>query len=333
MNPEVFAEWLRRQGRSVVRTQSSYWFNMGPRTLQAFPYHWLIEPEEEELSQVLRTEKAIALRYSTPLTGPEGCVSYHMIYDKPSYELSDVRKKSRSLVRAGLQACKVGPISHERYAAEGWRMQLDTMKRQKRHRQGTEKGWRQMVMAASTLDGFEVWGAEVGGELGACVFFVQIDDCVSILFQQSYTHLLPLHVNNALAFALTQNLLQRPQVRVINYGVHSLDAPSSVDEFKLNMGYKARPLRQRVCFHPWTPSGVVLGIHSTLDALLPRKPQNSMFAKFTGIIRLYALGKVPLFEQEFPELLSRGQKEPLEQLTSAGIVSVPDLPRQELKVH
>ena len=67
MNAEIFAEWLRRQGYRVVRTASSYWFEVSARVYQAFPYHWVIEPSEEELSRLLTEHHAIALRYSTPV--------------------------------------------------------------------------------------------------------------------------------------------------------------------------------------------------------------------------------------------------------------------------
>ena len=49
MNPEIFAEWKRRQGYQVLQTASSYWFNQGPRVFQAFPYHWVIEPTEKDV--------------------------------------------------------------------------------------------------------------------------------------------------------------------------------------------------------------------------------------------------------------------------------------------
>lgn len=37
MTPEVFAEWLRRQGHRVVRTRSPYWFDAGPRGFVEVP--------------------------------------------------------------------------------------------------------------------------------------------------------------------------------------------------------------------------------------------------------------------------------------------------------
>jgi len=70
MNAEIFVEWLRRQGYRVVRTRSSYWHNAGPQVFQAFPYHGIINPSEQELRKLLLQNNAIALRYSTDLDEP-----------------------------------------------------------------------------------------------------------------------------------------------------------------------------------------------------------------------------------------------------------------------
>ena len=64
----------------MARTESSYWVNLGKRVYQAFPYHWLIRPAEAELQEFIQSQKALALRYSTPLEAPVGCVSYHATY-------------------------------------------------------------------------------------------------------------------------------------------------------------------------------------------------------------------------------------------------------------
>jgi hypothetical protein len=85
---DTFAEWLRRRGYQVVRTASSYWADFGPRTYQAFPYHWVIRPSEEEIKEILYGRKVIALRYSTPVSEPLGCMSYHVVYDKPTYHIN-----------------------------------------------------------------------------------------------------------------------------------------------------------------------------------------------------------------------------------------------------
>ena len=78
MNAETFAEWMRRQGHQVYRTASSYWYDAGPRVLQAFPYHWLITPDNKERNELMLRHGIIALRYSTPLevSGRDGQLSY-----------------------------------------------------------------------------------------------------------------------------------------------------------------------------------------------------------------------------------------------------------------
>ena len=72
MNVENFAEWLRQQGHKVVRTSTSYWYDAAFRVYQAFPYHWLIAPSEHEIRELALSQRAIGLRYSTPLESALG---------------------------------------------------------------------------------------------------------------------------------------------------------------------------------------------------------------------------------------------------------------------
>ena len=60
MNAEIFSEWLRRQGYIVVKTESSYWYDAWPRVFQAYPYHWVIQPEQAEINALLRVELRVA---------------------------------------------------------------------------------------------------------------------------------------------------------------------------------------------------------------------------------------------------------------------------------
>ncbi len=67
-----FVEWLRRQGYRVVQTESSYWFNRGPKAFQAVPYQALITPSAEEKRELFSGEKALVLRYSAPMEAEAG---------------------------------------------------------------------------------------------------------------------------------------------------------------------------------------------------------------------------------------------------------------------
>jgi hypothetical protein len=310
MNAEVFAEWLRRQGHRVMRTPSSYWFDQGPRVYQAFPYHQTIEPAEEELREFLYEQNAIGLRYSTPWSAHLGNISYHAIFEGPSYSLENLDRRSRQNIRKGMGRCTVEPISLQRLADEGWALELDTLERQGRQPNTSRKAWEKRCLSAAGLPGFEAWGAMVDGKLGASMLAFQMGDCCYLLYKQCFRHYLPLRVNNALSFVVTETLAGRPSIRSILYGLHSLDAPPGVDEFKFRMGYSAKPVRQRVVFHPLLAPFFNRTTHALVKRLLKRYPENARLSKTEGMMRFYLEGREPIERQHWPEVLLKQQSVP-----------------------
>jgi hypothetical protein len=303
LNPDIFAEWLKRQGHTIYRTQSSYWYNQAPRTFQAFPYHWLIEPGEGELIDFLKIYRGVALRYSTVLSAKSGMISYHVVYSESSYPIDELPKKARHDVQHGLQKATIEPISFERLAVEGWQLRYDTLVRQKRTKAETHSNWENMCRSAIDLPGFETWGAIVDGKLAAAMLVFTIDNCSSILYQQSATEYLRYGVNNALTFAITNEIINRGNGRWLFYGLNSLDAPASVDEFKFRMGFTAKPVRQRVVFNPWI-APVINPITSLgLNAINNILPGHPTFSKANGVLRFYLDGKHSLVAQNWPESL------------------------------
>jgi len=67
VNAEIFGEWLRRRGHRVIEACGSFWFEQAHRVFQAFPYHWLIHPEEHALQEMLRHYGMITARYARAL--------------------------------------------------------------------------------------------------------------------------------------------------------------------------------------------------------------------------------------------------------------------------
>jgi hypothetical protein len=282
---------------------------------QAFPYHWLIEPEEKELLNLLRQNHAIALRYSTPVQSPLGCISYHAVYDKPTYTIDMLDRRSRQNVRAGLKKCQVESIPLARLTEEGWSLELDTADRQGRQLSLSEAIWRRRCMAAENLPGFEAWGALVDGRLVASLLTFQIGDWCELISQQCHRDYMNARVNNALAFVVTQTMVNRPEIRSIFYALQSLDAPDSVDEFKFRMGYIARPVRQRVVFHPWFGSCANSFTYAIVGRLLRRNPSSRALAKAKGMIHYYLQGKQLVTEQKWPECMVDRKMELLEAMT------------------
>lgn len=304
MNADVFAEWLRHHGHQVIRTESSYWFDAGPRVLQAFPFHWVIEPSDEELRSLMSRKGVVALRYSTPVSAETGCISYHAVYEKSTYGLDGLDRRSRQNVRNGLKNCRVEPISFERYAKEGWFLETDTLDRQGRHKKQKEERWQRQCMAAADLPGFEVWGALANGRLAASLLTFQMEDCCEMIFQQCHRDYLNARVNNALTYVVTETMINARNLRSVFYALHSLDAPCSIDEFKFRMGYDAKPVRQCVVFHPWLQPFANDFAHAAMARLLKRYPGNHTLSKAEGTLRFHLQGKRQLEAQDWPECLA-----------------------------
>jgi len=304
MNAEVFAEWMRRQGHLVIRTASGHWAQVGPRIYQAFPFHDLIAPGEGELDRLLLDHQAIGLRFSLPWDAKQGVASYHVVYAGERYALDDLSKKARFDVRKGLRIANVEPISFPRAARDGWALRAETLARQGRSAAETKEWWQRLCHSADGLAGFETWAAISEGRLVASLIAFTCDDYCSILYQQSRTEFLSMGVNNALVSVFSREVLERPGIDRIFYGLHSLDAPPSVDRFKLRMGYAAKPVRQRVVFHPWLRPLVNRASHAVLARLVRWQPRNPTLTKAEGMVRFYLEGRRPLCAQNWPELLS-----------------------------
>lgn len=308
MNADTFAEWLRRQGHRVIRTASSYWYDAGPRVFQAFPYHWLIEPSAGELRGLTLGRAIAALRFSTPLAAPEGMVSYHVELRRP-YTLDGLRAQARNGVRRGLNAFDVEPVSFERLADEGWGLQADTLERQGRTRSMSRAEWQRICRAAEGLPGFEAWGAirsgnGAAGELAAALLTARIDDTWCVPYALSHSRFLREHVNNALFYAVSSELLGRPGVERIFFTLQSLDAPESVDEFKFRMGLAPVAVRQRVALNPCLRPLARPGIYALLARQVAKDPGSALLAKAEGMLRFHLAGREPLEKQEWPECLA-----------------------------
>jgi len=308
MNPETFSDWLRGQGHTVVRSDSSFWYDAGPHVFQAFPYHWVIQPPADEIRKLMLSNRVLALRYSAPINSKQGMASYHVIL-RGSYELGDLRHQARNSIKRGLKNSKIELISFERLADEGWKLQHDTMERQDRTNSMTQSEWQRICLSAKGIPGFEAWAATVSDEMAASLLITRVDDTYYIPYALSQTKHLNLYVNNALFYVVNRELLSRAGVKQIFYNLHSLDAPESVDEFKFRMNFTPIPIRQRVVFHPWLTPFANISSHKILTALLHLRPNSSFLTKTEGMLRFHLKGKMPIEKQEWPVCVSHQKDE------------------------
>jgi hypothetical protein len=120
-----------------------------------------------------------------------------------------------------------------------------------------------------------------------------MDDCIYILDQQSHRDFLDLNVNNAITFIVSRNAASQPGVNLLFYGLESLDAPARVAEFKFHMGYTAKPLRQRVVFHPRLSAFANRLSYAMVSQVSRWLPANRRFSKAAGLLRINLVEKSP----------------------------------------
>jgi hypothetical protein len=306
MNADVMAEWMRRQGLHVEQTASSYWVGLGPRIFQAFPYHLTFQLTTEELRATLCKLRARGVRYSAPLDAEEGKISYHVMYAGNTYTLEQLSSKARYDVRKGLGCFRVEPLTFSELATEGWDVRLNTLQRQGRQTAENSNWWKQLCLSAEGLSGFECWGARdiQTGRLASSLLACICDDCFCILYQQSLSESLSLGVNNALSFVVTEMAIRRPGISRVFYGLHSLDAPDSVDAYKFRMKFMALPVRQRVAFHSTIEPFINGATQGVLRGLRRLGLGGPTLAKAEGLMRFYREGKLPLASQTWPAALN-----------------------------
>ena len=306
MNPETFAGWLRRQGHRVYRTASSYWYEAAPRVLQAFPYHWIISPTRGEMRKLFLKRGIAAVRYSAPLSFAGGKASYHVVLQKP-YQIAALKSQARNGIKRGLKHFSVEQISFEWLATEGWALQRDTLERQDRLQSMTQAEWELLCRSAEDLPGFEAWAAISENQLAGALIVCRIDDMFNVPYAMSRSCFLRKHVNNAIFYVASCDMLEREGVNGIFYTVQSLDAPPNVDEFKFRMGFQPTPVRQCVDFHPLLKPVANERVHYWTRSLLQRRPSNPTLAKAEGMLRFHVEGRQALPKQPWPKCLERRQ--------------------------
>jgi hypothetical protein len=287
MNPEIYGEWLRRQGQRVVRTDSSYWHTEGLGVYQAFPYHWMIDPSEAELSELFTGHGVVALRYSMSPHSGKGCPSYAIVFEGENYDFENLGHRTRKNVRRGLRCCAVERIPFQQLVEQAWDLRRDALERQGRQLNITYDSWRSRYLNAVDLPGFEAWGAWVSGTLAGYVVSFQMAECFCIIDHQSHRGFLDQNVNNAMTFTVSQHALTRPGVQLLFYGLESLDAPPRVSEFKFHMGYAAKPIRQRVLLRPRLAPLANNLTYRLVGGISRLIPSNRRFSKAEGMLRLF----------------------------------------------
>jgi hypothetical protein len=285
MDVERFARFYERSGVRVARSASAWWYEAAPRFLLALPSHRPLTLPDDEAAELIRREKLAGLRY---IAGEHdgGRASFQLVCDDPQFSLDKLSANTRSKVRRGLSRNEIRRSSGRELAEVAESAFVETMERQNRASTSALEAWRRMLRAADDEPAIEIWTAWHEGEFACYLIAVRIDDVCEFFQARSTSRLLKHYPNNALIHTLTEEMLVRRGVREVTFGIESPEPVEELDAFKLQMGYRKKPVRQRVVFHPLLKAAFALAPVRNLLVKAGSKPTADVrLRKAAGILK------------------------------------------------
>lgn len=279
---ENAVEFLRAQGRHVVRTESCWWYSAynQTRVYYSFPPNRVVTPSQDEVKEVFKSASGVKiLRYLSPATST-GKDSYIWTCRQP-YSLQTLDSKARNQVRQGLKNCEIRSLSLSALESMGKRANAETMSRL-----GIDSGGLNFSHTMQTNSAYEAWGAFVDENLAAYIVTHRIEDWAYIQINRSVQEYLKHRPNNALVFTVINELLSRPGISTVSYGWEPLYSLDSLDHFKVGMGSVKEPVKQCALLVPWLRPVFSGFVCRTIEKVSEKRQHDQKLRQLSGICRL-----------------------------------------------
>jgi hypothetical protein len=279
------AAFYRRSGVRVAESESSWWYEAAPRFLLAIPSHRPLHLPDAEARDLIRREKLAGLRYiCDPRDG--GRPSFQLVCDTAGYNLDKLSANCRSKIRRGLGRNEIRRVTGAELASVAERAFVETMERQNRASTAAVETWKKMLAAADSEPAIEIWTAWHEGEFACYLVCVLIDDVCEFFQARSSNPMLKHYPNNALIYTLTEEMLVRRGLREVTFGIESPEPVEELDQFKLQMGFRKKPVHQRVIFHGALKAAFAIGPVRRMLISMGSKPEADVrLRKAAGILK------------------------------------------------
>ena len=282
MNLEAAGVFLERIGHRVIPGASCCWYQQGWRFFGAFPHARPIAPDSGELRRLFSASGCFGVRFVSGPADP-GRASYALVLDDRAYDLDALSANSRSKVRRGLKECQVRRIDAGFAHAHGRQANEDTLRRIRFAHDVYD--WDRYWDAVAAAPDVQVWGALRDTRLLAYLVAVIVGGSAELLIARSADEGLRYYPNNALLFTAARDLLRRPEIDEIVFGLESVERVTGVDTFKESMGFTRRPVRQRVVLRPLAERIARVRATGRIARALARRPRAGTFwRKLEGVL-------------------------------------------------
>lgn len=287
MDPQYFAEFLERIGHTVRESNGVHWYDVFPRVYTCFPFEKQISPNSFSSSAVLGPDGLLA-RFSTSVDC--GVSSFQHVVSDKDYGMHSLINKARNKTRRGLENCQYGRIDARDLGKPGVKLHGDTLLRQGRKLPDNfEDYWLKYFAAASACPAATAWAAWHGGELAAYLISFQVGTYENICIVKSRQEKLKHRPNNALLFSFLSESLRREDVSDVSIGLQSLQPKmASLDLFKRGMGFKERPIGQRIEFRSTLKTVVPRPMAAIAGKTLKLCGSDEKLARLSGVLSWYS---------------------------------------------
>ncbi len=286
VSAEHYAEFLTRMGHKVRVVDGVWWFNTSRGVYTSFPYDQNLNAETVPFREVLGRDGLVA-RFGCSVH--QGVPSFRFLCDDPAYDFPNLRSRTRTQVRRGLEECQIEPVEFDVLRKSAVPLNADTLIRQGRSVPASlESYWQKYFDAASTTPGAEAWAAFADGQLAAYLIAFIMEKTSHVLIVRSATTHLKKYPNNALLFRYLHDRIRDPQIDCISYGYESIQSDlGSLDQFKVGMGFRAAECGQRVEISRWLKPFVNRYTVSPVSSILRQMGNGEASAKLRGILNWY----------------------------------------------
>ena len=249
MEHSVFYHFYKNAGFNVYTSRSAEWCAIQRGMLLSIPYHRLITPSQDELDDLLELSGVWGVRFPTSVEN-YGFSSKLEVCSQFGYNLQSLKHKFRNRVQKGEQYCQIRPVGIQELKNDGYRLNLQTLRRQKRNDpRANQKYWWKICDALDQTRDVRVLGAYYQERLAAYVVIMETPSMAEMIIQNSDSELLGYCPNNLLTYHVTWHYLtERNNPVPLCYGLGSLEDTPDLDRYKVGMGYVMKPIKQRLYF-------------------------------------------------------------------------------------
>lgn len=286
---------LRSDGLDVEWTASGHgWMRFRRFAHMRYPTNDMSPVSPAERREMFHRRHLVLQHHQRVEDQPQANACLYLCEDR-HYALDGLSRNNRSKVRRGRKRLEVRPLAPAEVAATGYTPYSDTRCRHGMPHMSPEQFkslWATRRLSAS----HEVWGA-IGAS--GVVAFGEIHLCgkwASLSATVSADGALRDYPNHALFCTMLEDLMGRPGIESVSYGLSSLRPETdrdSLHQFKRSVGLTALPVRREITLHPVLRPLVNPMSAKVVNLLAERRP-GSRLPRAAGSALGFLLGPPPV---------------------------------------